>query len=395
MIKKIGKIAVSSLINLLLILLLIAIFPYIFSNIYDFPERKEFSGNNFYNPYEDTVGNWYKANFQAHSGAWGGTTDGKVSPKELYDIYKRLGYDIVGLTNYQSITKPVLNDYSFIPMYEHGYNIKKRHQLLIGAKKVVWLDYIFVQTIHHKQDMLKVLRPTTEVITISHPKFSNSFEPSDFSKLTDYDFIEVLNHYRLSLPHWDSALSSGKLAWGMGNDDSHNQKDTNETGRYWNMVFAKNLSDKEIIQSLKYGRNYCVIGSHGINDNHLLSFTIKNDTLKLNLKNSASEIRFIGQNGDTLLKVLNSSTAIYVFKQKDTYLRAEVLNNNSTMYFNPVFRYTKEPLQKGSASVNYLYTWIYKIICLIFFSMILLLTYKRIRKSIKFYTRRSTRTPVK
>lgn len=389
--KKIVRVATGSLLFILLIVTL----PYTCANIYDFPEPKPFSGDKFYNPYKDLSGKWFKANFQAHSGAWGGLTDGKIPPRELYQIYKEMGYDIVGLTNYQTITNPAPEDSTFIPMYEHGYNVKKRHHLVIGAKEVVWLDYIFYQSIHHKQDLIKKIRPTTEIIAISHPKFSNSFEPADFIYLTDYDFIEILNHYRLSLPHWDSALSSGRLAWGMGDDDSHNQKDTNETGRYWNMILSSSNKPTDIIKSLKAGKSYSVMGRRGINENELKSVVVENGKYNLELGQNALEIRLIGQGGDTLAKLFETNKLEYQIKPSDAYFRAEIVNKNSVIFLNPVIRYYDNPLLKASAEINIFYTILYKILIILICIFLVLLLIKTFKENFRFYTLLSIKTPTK
>jgi len=45
-----------------------------------------------------------------------------------------MGYDVVAISDYQRSGDPVL---SAIAEYEHEYNVRKRHQLAIGATTVV------------------------------------------------------------------------------------------------------------------------------------------------------------------------------------------------------------------------------------------------------------------
>ena len=41
-----------------------------------------------------------------------------------------------------------------MPLYEHGYNISKEHQLAIGAERVEWLDFPFWTWLNQKQFIL-------------------------------------------------------------------------------------------------------------------------------------------------------------------------------------------------------------------------------------------------
>jgi len=88
------------------ILLLIACFPYLWHPVYIFPETEKFSGEFFYNPYENIDSSkWLTANFHAHTRSWGGLTNGSSSDKDLIKAYKSLGYDITGISNYHRISE--------------------------------------------------------------------------------------------------------------------------------------------------------------------------------------------------------------------------------------------------------------------------------------------------
>ena len=98
--------------------------------------------------------------------AWAGLTNGAQTDADIVDAYHAAGYDIAGVSDYQRISDPALSP---IAEYEHGYNIRKRHQLAIGAKGVVWMDFLFWQGLNQKQYILDRLRATAALVSINHP----------------------------------------------------------------------------------------------------------------------------------------------------------------------------------------------------------------------------------
>ncbi|MBI3258267.1 MAG: hypothetical protein HYZ54_02120 [Ignavibacteriae bacterium] len=368
--------------TLVLSAVVIALFPYSLSNVYDFPLNNPFSGNILYNPYQSVDSNTrlIKANFHAHSRAYSGATDGHSSEQELFSAYKSMKYDVVGLSNYQTINQTFNLDSGYIPLYEHGYNVWKRHHVCIGANEVTWWDYILFQSIHQKQDMIFHLKPTMDVLAIAHPKFRNSFEPDDFTKLTGYDCIEVLNHYRTSDEAWDSALSTGHPVWIVADDDSHNVSADGETGVCWTMIAAQTVQRSEITKALKEGRGYGVQGKHGINPNKLKS--LETDGLRCTVRcdSIADSIQFIGQKGIIKLTSYLTNNISYSFDRNDTYIRVKIFNNGSILWLNPVFRTSKGILPYVHAEINTINTWLWRIV---WFGICLCLAAIAIRKKRK------------
>ncbi len=366
-----------------IISVLIALFPYLLSTFYNFPVNKPFAGDILYNPYQtiDSNTRFIKANFHAHSHAYSGVTDGHSSEQELFNGYKAMKYDVAGISNYQTVNNTFSSDSGYIPLYEHGYNVWKRHHVCIGANEVTWWDYILFQSIHQKQDMIFRLKPTMDVVAIAHPKFRNSFEPEDFTKLTDYNCIEVLNHYRTSDEAWDSALSTGHPAWIVADDDSHNVKADGETGVCWTMI-ASPLQRSEITQALKEGRSYGVQGKHGRNSNTLRSLQTDDLRCIVRCESFADSIQFIGQGGKVKSIVFQTDTASYTFRKDDTYIRIKVFTDNSVIWMNPVFRTPKGTIDYIHAEVNQLNTWLWRAICFgICISLITVTVHKRKKRS--------------
>jgi hypothetical protein len=59
---------------------------------------------------------------------------------------------------------------NYLPTYEHGYNIRKTHQLVLGSSEVPSLDYLFPQTSHNKQHVLSHLAGSDNMLILNHPE---------------------------------------------------------------------------------------------------------------------------------------------------------------------------------------------------------------------------------
>ena len=348
-------------------LLFLSFLPYFNAEMYDFSPKTTFSGNSWFNPYFQKDSMWLKANFHSHTFAWGKLTNGHHTADEVVKTFKSLGYDIPTISNYHQIDTTGKHDTSivYIPTYEHGYNVKKRHHQPLGASSVVWLDFIFAQTLHHKQYMLNRIAPTCSVLTINHPSFSSGFEPSDFTMLKNYDLIEVLNHYRTSIPHWDSALSAGISAMIVSNDDMKHLDSKGQCGAFWTMINIKERSAKNVYHSLRTGNAYGVRGIDGKNGDKLQSVLVKNDSMTITIDSNADSIRFIHKNGRIQERFFGTNIASIPLHSTDTYVRAEIYLDSLTTYFlNPVFRYSDQPFttKTNLPVVNLFNTILYRLL---------------------------------
>src|SRR5258706_1935046 len=265
--------------------------------IYDFSKPEPFSGDQLYNPYENITGNWVKANFHAHSIAWGGLTNGAVPDNVLIITYAGLGYDIACISNYQSVDQL---DYSptSIPVYEHGFNIFKTHQLCFSPQHISFFDLPLFQNTSIKQSVINSLDSKSNCIALAHPEINNGYTDNDLQLLSGYQIMEVLNHSANSSSKWDITLSNGKAVWILGDDDSHNATDPSQTGVDWTMIAGKSKADtKETFEAVKKGNAYAVSGKGAKNDNELSYVKTDGSEMFLKLKYPAAEIELIGQGG--------------------------------------------------------------------------------------------------
>ena len=245
---------------------------YLLAPVYKFSGPVPFSGNKLYNPYQSIDSSeWRKYNFQVQSKAWLGITDGRKNSNELIDsVYKRLGYDHVSTSDYQKINTFGINNPAYIPTYEHGYNIFKTHQVCIDTDKVLWIDLMFGQTLSMKQWILDKLSEHAKIVALAHPVLRDGYSLNDMKYLTNYDAIEVLNNMRVSVEHWDAALSSGQIAYIISNDDAHDVMNTNHVGRRFTMINSPTLNREIIVSNLKkgtaYGMDFFRIGDEPFED---------------------------------------------------------------------------------------------------------------------------------
>ncbi len=346
-----------------------AVDQYLFCPQFVFKEPKVFSGDSIYNPYKNfTSQDYVKSNFHAHSKFGLGITNGEGLPKDIWETYEGLGYVFHAVSQYHKIDKYGETDKKYISSYEHGYNLKKTHQLLLGGDRVLGKDYIFPQTLNQKQYILsRLAQDTSNVIVLNHPDLSSGYTERDLKYLQYYDCIEVLNPAAQSFAHWDTALSAGKKVFILGNDDLHNIKNRNQIARFCTLVSSPTQSSTEALASIKSGSSIAMwlpqVHNESMDDKKnklasskitLESIDIKGDELVIEFEEPIDSLMVIGQNG----KVVHSSSHQQHFNvpfEKDcTYLRVEYTTKDGIRYFlNPLFRYQKQVYSRSVAGTAF------------------------------------------
>ncbi len=351
----------------LVLLLLTGWILFRFFPLYLPSEPAPFKGTFWYNPYDGLVpgeGKWLRANFHAHSNAWGKMTNGrKNTVPDIMAIYDSLGYDIIGISDYQQITSIPCS--VFIPMYEHGFNIMKTHQGSLGAREVYGRDVIIPQTRSQKQHIINALKKRSELVVLNHPGWMGGYSERNMQQLTGYDLIEVLNDFWKSENLWDIALSSGKPAMMIAGDDAHNVFKPTDIARDLTMIYVneEKITPRHIYDALKNGtacglevtrraaRSTVSEKRRGLDTLPVLhSCVIREDSLCVLLTGKAKEYAFIGQDGKILSTVVEDSAEterglpiVYELQPEDTYVRVRILLRDSTLfYLNPVMR-TAQP----------------------------------------------------
>jgi hypothetical protein len=342
---------------MLLIIVAMLFAFYVMAPVYDFSGPASFSGSKLYNPYENMdPAQWKRYNFQVQSRAWWGLTNGRKNSNELIDsVYKVLGYDYVATSDYQKINYHGKKKPSFIPTYEHGYNLFKTHQVCIEARKVLWTDLLFWQSKSMKQWIIDQLKEDCSIVALAHPVLRNGYKLKDMQFLCRYDMLEVLCGLHVSADYWDAALSSGQLAWILADDDTHNIKNLKELGRNFTMINSPTTDKEDILTALKSGNSYGVNYYYNKDTTlkgkaeklkklpYLVSAELKGDTFSVTFSRYMLHIEFIGENGQVRKKVSNARSAYYVIQPEDPYIRTKAnFYYVGDYYLNPVVRYEGE-----------------------------------------------------
>lgn len=366
----------------------------IFVPSYSFDEPEPFQGNYLHNPYKDmNPDNWIQANFHAHTRQFGGVTNGRINTNEMVDsVYSALGFDHIGISDYNKINYYDSVNPSFIPTYEHGYGIFKIHQLCIGARKVRLLDYFAFQNLSMKQHTLNRLEKQTRLAIPAHPSFvEKGYLVEDMKYLSNYKLLEVVNEFKIATAHWDTALSNGHLVYMIGNDDSHDVTDITDVATRFTLINAPENKAEQLLESMENGNAVGVEFpikreetlaqkiSRVKNDlPYITQVELKGDTLFVSASKSIYDIKFIGQEG----KVLSQSkakkkTALYVIKPEDNYVRTELkFKDGTTLYLNPITRHENSNITKQRLDhINYPKTallWSVYILIICYFGFIII-----------------------
>lgn len=372
---------------LVLTFLAIMLVFYLTAPVYDFNEPQPFSGDYLHNPYDGMdPALWRKYNFQAHSNAWQGITDGRANTDRMIDsIYTMLGFDYVAISDYQHINTYGSEREAYIPNYEHGYGIRKTHQVCLGAEKVLWIDYPFFQTLSHKQGIIDKLNKHCDLVALAHPKLRMGYKLADMKYLSGYALMEVLTNMRVSAEHWDKALTHGHLVYILANDDSHDVLNSKEVGRRFTMINAPDMRRETILQALErgmaYGMDFWRIDDETMEEKAerskhipwLQSVGLHADSFSVEVSEPAKAFRFIGKGGAVLQEHLNRERAYYLIQESDPYVRTEIeFYDGSVMYLNPVTRHpASTPERQYLAEINQTRTSLYRGIYIVMLVLLL------------------------
>src|SRR5262245_61150872 len=352
--------------------------PYARGPIYRFPKPSPFTGATLLNPYATLGDRWQRANLHAHGRAWSGLTNGRLqSDEEIVRAYRSFGYSVAGVSDYHHIAAH--EGVATLPIYEHGYNIGKRHQLAIGARDVVWFDFPLGQTLSHKQFVIDRVGKSTDLVALAHPSSRDGYTPEDLASLTGYQLLEVVNGPFRFEEAWDAALSAGRAVWGLGNDDTHDLDDPRRTAMAWTMINAPSHDLPDIVEALRVGRAYAVSRTNEIAsavETSLGTVTVADGTLTVTCIGEPSTFVFIGQNGVIRKTVKQAMHASYTFTDEDTYVRTVIRSPRTSMFLNPVLRQDASP-HLVAASVDLVGTWLFRAALARLAATALVLLYRR------------------
>lgn len=391
------------LLGIVIILLATLLCIYLSVPTYSFKEPRPFEGEYLYNPYQNMQPDqWKKYHFHCHSRKFWGLTNGRNSKEETIDsVYQALGYDHYGISDYMSINAHNSEKEDYIPAYEHGYGlIHKTHQLCIGAERVRYIDYPFMQNLNMKQHAINKLSEQCRFVVPAHAPFTKGYKVKEMALLSNYRLLEVLNPYGNAFEYWDVALSNGHRVYAIGNDDCHNVSDPREVCHNLTMVNTPDLKPEHIYDALDKGISYAVEFNNYYFYPQGLDFKVEkakklpyltraelvDDTLFIETSaKKMHEVMFIGQDGDTLKTQQNVQTAFYVIQPEDKYVRTKIdIDKLHILYLNPITRHpTNIVVDRRLDSINFAQTILYWIVYAVVLFAVVWYIIKKLKKDSK------------
>jgi hypothetical protein len=319
---------------ILVVLTTMVVLPYELCPSYNFPAPSPFHGAQLYNPYANVGSRWLKVNLHAHARAWHGLTAGRETPVDLLRRYRALGYDAAAVSTYEQVDTTL----GSLDVYEQGYGIQKTHLLVVGAHAVDWLDFPFFETVDAKQYRIERLRRDADLVILAHPHLRHGFTMHDLQRLGDYDAIEVASDFGNGEAEWDAALSAGRLAWAVGDDDTHDAGNPQLVGHAWTMLAARSASTHDVAAAIRAGEDYAVVGRAGRADVALDRITVVGDTIDLALTGSPATIEWIGRDDRVLAEFPSATHARFALNANEPFARAVVQTATTRLILNPVVR---------------------------------------------------------
>lgn len=263
-------------------------------------------GVNWYNPYAEKAGNWFKGNLHSHC-----IPESPCASIDLYQLltgYIEKGYDFLSVSDHLAVTITECHEMTLIP----GIEWNSRAGYMPNGTQTQF-DHIGVygSTLENIENTLEsrtlpelLEKPNGDLLHIAnHPDWlpEEHFSVSILQRFADQiDGIEI---YNFSLEaddgqadttwKWDRLLSMGYKLLGFSHDDSHSLYDI---GKAWIMVNAPENSKEHLLNSMKRGNFYCSTGVH------ISHIDRADDTLYIAL-NHEGTIRVIGMYGRVLKEI--------------------------------------------------------------------------------------------
>lgn len=240
-------------------------------------------------------GNWYKANFHAHST----NSDGLLTPEEMIFAYKKQGYSILMFSEheiYTNTTELDTSDFLVYPGIERSIMLPDKETFHIQGiydpeSKTHYQNGHYIPVPEYTsmkdvQNIIDSLKENGNFVMINHPYWSfNTF--SHLNELNNYDFMEVYNHnchmetdLGNSEPFYDDILKYKKIGV-LATDDNHNSHRYEKGIHMWDsfggftMIQAEKLTREAIGKALKEGKFYASTGPS------ITQFQIDGDTVSV------------------------------------------------------------------------------------------------------------------
>jgi len=298
---------------------------------------------------------WFKGNTHTHTL----NSDGDSTPYDVVKWYREHGYNFVFITDHEYITNVgVLNDLfgkagSFVVIsgqeVTDRFDSKPLHISALGIDSVV-MPNALAGSVATLQKNIDDVRAKGGVPQLNHPNFGWALTAAEIKQLKNITLVEIFNGHPLvnnlggggspsAEQIWDDVLSSGRVMYGIADDDSHYFKRPGDKtaplpGQAWVYVRASELTPTAVLSALDRGDFYASTGVE------LEEYSADGSGIALKIKEqrgSKYRIEFIGRGGRVFAKSAQSP-ATYRFKGNELYVRAKVYESNGKLaWTQPIF----------------------------------------------------------
>ena len=329
---------------------------------------------------------WKRANFHTHTRVRPFLSECDFWPEEVLAYYDSLGYDIVTFSNHNALTMHPNDTALQVNVYEHGYNLFKYHLLVFGSDRVNRFDPLLPVLVSQRQWKLDMLGRDSDFIQLNHPFRTWMTPRDDMECLSGYEIMELDSGITTEQEYWDRALSAGHYSFALANDDLHHPDRSWCIGIRSNMLYCVDGSYASLKETLLGGAYYCMrmpdYGAEYVAGDtaevpgrgtlsgvggwvqrkragiaaapRLTGIGAEGDSLFVELSETASIIKAIGQDGRVLASAENSASLSYVMDDSDTYVRfTAYFDDGAVIYTNPFARYDKSAVEAyGDAGIS-------------------------------------------
>lgn len=237
------------------------------------------------------TGNWYKGNLHCHST----NSDGKLSPKEVVDLFKENGYSFLCFSDHDIYTdyrsEFDSEDFIILPGLEASVNLfdesgkhrMKVHHIhgILGTsemeekteKKFAHLERRQIKNYFGSwdgkkaaQELCDEMRSYGMITTYNHPIWSRVSYP-EFCDLEGIWALEIFNYNTVNESntgydevYWDEMLRDGKKMLAFASDDNHNEGLFDDACGGYMVVKSDRLDREEILRNMLKGNYYSSSG---------------------------------------------------------------------------------------------------------------------------------------
>jgi hypothetical protein len=317
-------------------------------------------------------GYWFKGNTHTHSLR----SDGDSTPDQVVQWYRDHDYDFLVLTDHNVLSPAgALNakygaDRQFLVIQGEevtdSYGSQPIHVNALGNSETVAPQH-GTSVVEVMERDVAAIQHAGGLALLDHPNYVSPIGAEALRQVAAGALVEIFNGHpatntfgrpdvpgmpgRPGVPGmpgmeavWDRILSSGRLMYGVADDDAHVFKSSDPQvpgpGRGWVYVHAESLTTHALLEALSRGDFYASTGVE-LSD---LQVTATGVAVEIREKPSRTyRIQFIGQNG-RVLEETSSTCASYAFRDTDTYVRVRVKDSNGAFaWTQPVFRHGTSP----------------------------------------------------